>query len=131
MQAFLTVAAEFVAVAGFALFAVRFAIGLIDRHSHTAVEVVPDVQIDGDELAAELAQIAAEVLAESAPTPIADAVVPFARRPIDLTQLSIRRLKAIASATKLPRYNQDTKARLAERLLSEVPVWTLREAIAV
>ncbi|MBD3886555.1 hypothetical protein IFO70_33315 [Phormidium tenue FACHB-886] len=127
MQAFLTFAAEFVAVAGFALFAVLFAVGLIDRHSRPIA--VPDVLIDTDELAAELAQIAAEVLAESATAPI-DAVVPFARRPIDLTQLSIRRLKAIASAAKLPRYNQDTKARLAERLLSEVPTWTLREAIA-
>lgn len=106
--------------------------GLVARHSRPIA--VPDVLIDGDELAAELARIAAEVFAETeaaaAPAPIADAVVPFRRRPIDLSGLSIRQLKAAARAARLPKYNCDTKARLADRLLAEVPTWKLREAIA-
>lgn len=61
-------------------------------------------------------------------------VVPFVRRKPavvpNLDGFSIRQLKAIASAVRLPRYNSNTKAVLASRLVAEVPTDSLMQAIA-
>lgn len=120
MQAFLTFAAEFVALSGFAMLSIAFVSGYGCRAERK--EVLPDVLIDGFELAAEMARISAEVAAERAiapqPSPVADVVVPFVRpvRKVDLSDLTIRQLKAIAKAAKLPKYSNNTSPELMERL---------------
>jgi hypothetical protein len=135
MQAFLTFAIEFVAVSGFALFSILFVSGYDSRKSTTspALEIVPEIDLDMEPIVARLEEIAAECFAAravEAATPIATAtVVPFSRKAPDLSGLSIRQLKAIASRTKLPKYNKDSKAVLQERL-SALPAWALREAVA-
>lgn len=120
MQAFLTFAAEFVALSGFALFSIAFVSGFNRRTERK--EVLPDVLIDGFELAAEMARISAEVAAERAIAPqrpsVSDVVVPFARpvRKVDLSEMTIRQLKAIAKAARLPKYSNNTAAVLKDRL---------------
>ena len=67
---------------------------------------------------------------------LVDCVVPFVRPAksttvADLLQpKSIRQLKKIASAVRLPKYCNDPKPRLIARLLSEVDAARLQEVIA-
>jgi hypothetical protein len=99
MQAFLTFAAEFVAVSGFALFVIAFVSGYSRWKSAPAMvlEAIPDVCLDMEAIVARLEEVSAEVAAAkeveaiasqlsalwvaSAPVKpaIVDAVVPFIR----------------------------------------------------
>jgi hypothetical protein len=117
MQDLLTAAIQFTALSGFALFSIAFVSGY-SRWKAAPASVQPALAAGPE------AVYAVE------PEPIAsDVVVPFSRKAPDLTRLGIRQLKAIASRTKLHKYNKDSKAVLQERL-SALPAWMLREAVA-
>lgn len=126
MQDLLTAAIQFTALSGFALFSIAFISGY-SRWKSAPTPVQPALAAEDEAVCAQLS----EVWQTATPLePIAtDAVVPFRRKAPDLSGLSIRQLKAIASRTKLPKYNQDSKAVLQERL-SALPAWKLREAVA-
>jgi hypothetical protein len=152
MQNLLTVAIEFTALSGFALFAIAFVSGYSCWKAHRSL--VPDVLIDGDALAVRMAEISAEVASESTPGPslafiktaisseptltdedkavsnqLCEAWATAADEAPDLSGLTIRQLKAIAKEVKLPKYSSNTASVLMERLAG-LPDSVLWEAIA-
>jgi hypothetical protein len=120
MQDLLTAAIQFTALSGFAYFSIAFISGY-SRWKAAPAPVQPAMAAEDEAVCA--------VEPEPGKPIASDKVVPFTRKAPDLSGLSIRQLKAIASRTKLPKYNKDSKAVLQERL-SALPAWALREAVA-
>lgn len=128
-QDLLTLAAEFVLIGSIALYTALFLDGFMKRSRPAPGQLEIDFS----------AAVEPEPIAPVPPAPtqprLESVVLPFRRpapkqEPIDLAGKTIRELKAIASAVKLPKYNVESKAKLADRLLNEVPHDRLLEAIA-
>lgn len=128
-QELLTITAESLVIGSIALYSYLFAVGLMARHRHVSPGQLSifDVQPEPEQ---------PEPPAPEQPR-YEVVILPFVRpsrkteqpQEIDLSGFSIRQLKAIASAVKLPRYNVEPKANLQARLLAEVPHDRLMQAM--
>ena len=123
IQDFLTQTIEVLFVGSIAFFATEFIRFSMARHkvSPGQLSLFDDVLLTDSEVE-ELQQPTAPVEPEQ-PKFWESAIVPF-RRPSsklpNLSGMSIRQLKAIASRAKLPCYNVDPKDRLIHRLTTEL-----------
>ena len=115
MQDLLTAAATALLFTAPAYLTAMFALGLFNRYRAAAPST-------------------ASVVAPTVPQRpvVCDVVVPFIRpvRKADLSGLSIRQLKAIAKAAKLPKYSNNTSTELNERLSALPDIAALLKAAA-
>jgi hypothetical protein len=123
MQAILNFAIEFIVFGSAALFAIAFISGYSRWQPKTAA--IPTLSAEDKPIAQQLSEAWKDA---TEPIAIELGVVPFTRKAPDLKRLKIRELKAIAQRVKLAKYSNNPTSVLVERL-SELPAWTLREAI--
>lgn len=124
-QSFLTITVELLVLGSIALYGSLFLDGLMKRHR----PIPGQLEIDFSAIQPQEPELTAPVFT------LEHRILPFKRRTqqlqeIDLSGMTIRQLKAVASCTKLPRYNTCTKAELQARLLAEVERDRLLAALA-
>lgn len=123
IQQFLTQTIEVLFVGSIAFFTTEFIRFSMARHKVCPgqLSLFDDVLLTDSEV--EQLQQPIESVEPEQPKFWESAIVPF-RRPApklpDLSGMSIRQLKAIASRARLPKYNNCTKAQLTARLMAEV-----------